>query len=404
MNTEQSLREQAIHLLRSGRSVSEVSHLCQRSERWVYKWQARYKASGWSGLVSQSQAPKRHGRKLSRSTQQAIISVRSELEAEAARGDGLCYIGPRAIRTRLKKKRLRRIPSYATIARVLKTARMSGPQAVEPKVVYPHLRPQEPLQLIQVDIVPHFLTGGQRVACFNAIDVVSRYPTGQAYARRRSVDAVTFLQQVWREIGLPTYTQVDNEGCFSGGSTHPYVLGKVVRLALAVGTDLLFSPTYHPKSNSVVERFHQAYNKHVWQNTYLKTLKQVRRQSRQFFERYRHSEHHVALNGQTPHHYHTQQTRQPWRPPSRLRESNLPLYQGNIHFLRRVRPDQTVSVLNVGWQVQAASPNQGVWVTLSLNPNRSTLSIYDSHPDTPNRTTLDTHLFPLTETVHIPQT
>lgn len=403
MNTEQSLREQAIHLLRSGRSVSEVSQICQRSERWVYKWQGRYRASGWSGLVSQSQAPKRHGRKLSRSTQQAILSVRSELEAEAARGEGLCYIGPRAIRTRLKKKRLRRIPSYATIARVLKAAGISHPQADEPTVLYPHLCPQAPLQLIQVDIVPHFLTGGQRVACFNAIDVVSRYPTGQAYARRRSVDAVNFLRQVWREIGLPTYTQVDNEGCFSGGSTHPYVLGKVVRLALSVGTELLFSPTYHPKSNSVVERFHQAYNRHVWQNTYLKNLKQVRRQSRLFFRLYRHSEHHVALDGQTPHQYHTQQTRQTWRPPSPRMVNKLPLYQGNIHFLRRVRADQTVSILNVAWQVQEASPNQGVWATLSLNPNRSILSIYDHPPNTPNRTTLASHPFPVTETIHIPQ-
>jgi len=34
---------------------------------------------------------------------------------------------------------------------------------------------------------------------------------------------------------LPDYTQVDNESCFSGGFTHPGVLGKVLRLGLMVG-------------------------------------------------------------------------------------------------------------------------------------------------------------------------
>jgi len=41
--------------------------------------------------------------------------------------------------------------------------------------------------------VPHFLQGGQRVASFNAIDVVSRYPTGCSYEQRRFQDAAAFF-------------------------------------------------------------------------------------------------------------------------------------------------------------------------------------------------------------------
>ena len=126
---------------------------------------------------------------------------------------------------------------------------------------------------MQVDIVPHYLTGGAQSPCFNAIDVVSRYPTGQAYRQRRSQDACNFLLHVWQEMGVPIYTQVDNEGCFSGGHTHRHVLGKVVRLALTVGTQLLFSPFYHPESNGYVERFHQDYDLHVWIISIFKTIK-----------------------------------------------------------------------------------------------------------------------------------
>jgi len=46
----------------------------------------------------------------------------------------------------------------------------------EKEVVYPHPKPSAVHQLTQVDIVPHRLTGGESIACFNSIDVVSRCP------------------------------------------------------------------------------------------------------------------------------------------------------------------------------------------------------------------------------------
>lgn len=126
------------------------------------------------------------------------------------------------------------------------------------------MRPTKPHQLIQVDFVPRYLPNGPFVSCFNAIDVVSRYPTGRQYTTKRSEDAASFLLQVWRDLGVPDCTQVDNEGCFSGGFNHPRVLGKVLRLALMVGTELVFSPIRHPESNGHAERFHQDYSKNVW--------------------------------------------------------------------------------------------------------------------------------------------
>ena len=148
-------------------------------------------------------------------------------------------------------------------------------KASSEKIEYPRLHVNQSHQLIQVDIVPHYLRGGESVACFNGIDVNSRYPTGQAFAQRRAEEAKQFLIQVWQEIGLPRYTQVDNEACFSGGFTHKAVLGQVVRLALWVGTELVFSPVRHPESNGTIERFHQDYDDHVWHHTSLQNLAEV---------------------------------------------------------------------------------------------------------------------------------
>lgn len=401
MKAIQSERQTAIHLLRAGKRVSEVAQQMKRSETWVRKWQHRYREQGWSGLRGETTAPKAHGRRLCAELETAIIQTRSELEAEAALGTGLKYIGGRAIRTRFKQSGRAEIPSQRAIERVLRRAGLARAYQKEgvAKIDYPHLHPQRPHVLCQVDIAPHFLTGGQRVACFNALDVVSRYPTGYASAERRSQEAAAFLIRVWQEIGIAQYTQVDNEACFSGGFSHPYVLGKVARLALFVGTELLFSPVRYPESNGYVERFHQDYDLHVWQNTYLEALSNVRQQEQHFFQLYRTQHRPQALAGKTPAEAHTQPI------PNRLADDfvlptgKLPLTEGRIHFIRKVQPAGTVSVLNVDWSLPKPTTLQAVWVTLDLRPKEATLLIYDQAPDRTSRTALVTHPFPLAEPV-----
>jgi len=402
--TEQEQYEQrktAIHLRRSGIAVGEIAEQLERSVSWVYKWWGRYQAEGWQGLRSRSRAPKHSPNQLSVSVKQAICQARSELEAEAAEGTGLHYIGAGAVRGRLQAKKVAPLPSTASIERVLHKAKMTHPRQkqAEEKVDYPHLQPTLPGQLSQVDIVPHYLQGGQAIACFNAIDVVSRYPTGQAYERRRSLEASRFLVHVWQTIGLSQYTQVDNEGCFSGGFTHPGVLGKVVRLALYVGTELVFSPVHHPESNGFVERFHQDYNDHVWLHTRLLDRNQVQQQADRFFADYRLSPHHSALAGYCPTELHDQPALLKLAPDFQLPQGKLPLTEGKVHFMRLVNPDRTVSVLNLTWSVPKAVPNQGVWVTLKLLPSGATLRVYDKAPDAQLRHCLAHHPFPLKEPV-----
>jgi transposase len=394
-------RKSAIFHLRKGKTMQEVARNMGRSLYWVSKWHKRYEEEGWTGLQSRSRAPKKHGNQLLPEMREMICQTRLDLEVEGSLGKGLKYIGGRAIRTRLKQNKVKPLPSISSIERVLRDNRLVRPKSKvpEPKVVYPHLRPVAAHQHCQIDVVPHFLQGGQRVSCFNAIDVVSRYPTGQAFARRRSMDAVEFLIHVWQEIGIPQYTQVDNEGCFSGGATHKYVLGQVVRLALEVGTELLFSPFYHPESNGFVERFHQDYNRHVWQDTYLENMEEVNRQAQLFFERYRDRLDHRKLNGESPKHLHLNLPSRKLAHDFTMACPKLPLREGRIHFMRRVNNEGLVRVLNVDWTVPNFDPLQGVWVTIDFNVSEATLSIFDHAPDVKERQRLISYPFPLEESV-----
>ena len=399
--TEYALRKTAIHLLRSGKSPAEVAKELERSLFWVYKWQKRFfEKQAWQALRDQSHTPKSQPKKLPPEVLQAIRQTRSELEAEAAEPGQLSYIAARAIYARLRKKGITPLPSISSIERELRAAQLTRPyQAKEdPEVIYPHLHPTQPLQLVQVDIVPHYLPGGPCVACFNAIDVVSRYPTGQQSLRKSSQDAANFLLHVWRQLGIPEYTQVDNESCFSGGFTHPGVLGKVLRLALSIGTQLVFSPFRHPESNGYIERFHQDYSKNVWDKIELPNLQTVRQHSPAFFEAYRHSEHHSALNGHCPADLHPVLVHSPL--PAEIHASDrLPLTAGQVHFIRRVDQDHQVMILNLHWDVPAAKPNQGVWATLQFTKHGASLRIYDQAPDAKSRSCLAEHVFSLKEEV-----
>lgn len=392
-------REQAIHLLRAGLKTEVVAAGMGHSPQWVRKCWRKYKAEGWAGLVERSRAPHRHGRRMPDKVRRAVKKARSELEAEARRGIGLKYIGARAIRTRLKAWKLEALPSIRTIERILHQEQLTHPKQAQPEVVYPHLQVKKPLELCQVDHIPRYLRGGQKVYCFNAIDVVSRYPTGQIKTDRRASTAAAFLTHVWQTIGIPRYTQVDNEACFIGGFTHPYVLGQCVRLALMVGTELLFSPVRHPESNAYVERFHQDYQQHVWEDTYLANALAVQRQADHFFTLYRHSRHHASLNEHSPDEIHRCVAQNFLAIDFQLPAEKLPLYAGRVHFMRRIDPDQTVSVLNVQWAIPEQASLQAVWITLDLQPEGARLLIYDQAPDDEERKLLTAYPFPILEPI-----
>lgn len=402
MTIEEMAKRQAfIHLVRSGLSIAEAAAAVGRSRAWGYKWDKRFVAQqDWRALADQARCPHHHPRRLPDAVYQAIRQIRSELEAEAQSSNDLGYIGATAIRAQLQARSVVPLPSVSSIERELHRAGLTHwrPPGAAVEIQYPHLCPQQPHQLIQADILPRYLTGGTEIACFNAIDVVSRYPSGCQFERRTAANARAFLWHVWQEQGVPIYQQVDNEDCFSGGHTHPCALGQVVRLALYCAVQLVFSPFYHPQSNGVVERFHQDYASFVWQKAQLADLPAVHQRSALYYALYRRSRHHSALQGQSPAERHAAVPKRTI-PSDLTLPDKLPLTAGQVHFMRAVDQAQRIKVLNCWWTVSAARPQQGVWATLNLSPEGATLSVFDAAPDASQRTCLAKFEFPLKEPV-----
>ncbi|MCB0019759.1 MAG: hypothetical protein KDE09_18340, partial [Anaerolineales bacterium] len=75
---------------------------------------------------------------------------------------------------------------------------------------------------------------------------------------------------------------------------------------------------------------------------------------------------------QSPEHWHQAQT---WQalPADFTVPADIPLYEGSLHFMRRLEVDGTVRVLNADWAAPGADPLRGVWVTLTLRCAGATL-------------------------------
>lgn len=139
-----SERQTMVHLLRSGHSPAEVAATLQRSPAWVYKWRKRYfERQAGEALQERSRAPRRRPGQITEAVRQAIRQARSELEAEATAPGKLSYIGAAAVQARLRRMKIKPLPSQRTIEQVLKAAGMIRPRPSKAKttVKYPHLQP-----------------------------------------------------------------------------------------------------------------------------------------------------------------------------------------------------------------------------------------------------------------------
>jgi len=398
-NDVESARHSLVHLLRSGHTPAEAAVELGYCLSWAYKWRGRFDEAGWDGLKSQSRVPRHQPSHTSEKTKRKVLETRAELEEEAKKPNALSYVGAGAIRGRMLERCLKTIPSISTIEKVLREAGVTKPRRTQTQTIaYPRIQIECPHQLTQMDNVPHYLSGGTLVNCFNAIDVVSRYPGGEQYERKSTNEVLDFCLKTFQSIGISEYTQMDNESSFNGGRTHPYVIGRVPRLMLLVNTELIYSPFYHPESNAFVERFHQDYSQNVWEKVQMQNLPHVQKTSTRFFGRYRLSRHHSELNGQSPASLHFASPPR-FLPTDFVLPNPLPITEGKIHFMRAVSKDQTIPVFNVNWSAGVAQPGQGVWATLFITLRGARLCIYDQAPDVSPRQCFANHPFPLSEPV-----
>ena len=366
MAKEEALREGALAMRQHGKSVSEIARELNHSRQWVYKWLSRYSngQSGWSSSISN--APRTRPNKTPSPLVDEVKAARLELERSPHHESG-AY----AIFHHLKEKGIEP-PSVATINRILKQHGL-----VREKVSYKKSGldyPEAPVNLQIMDLIgPCYLRGGARYYLLTIISNDTRHAGVYPILSKSSKGVTRSVVSFWKSYSLPDFLQMDNELSFKGSNRHPRGLGLLLRTAIGLNVTPIFIPVSEPWRNGVIERFNQKVERTLLLQEH-KNFDELLIHSGEFMEMHNQTHHYSTLSHKTPCQLDADMgipvnpLRQDYEVGERpqLDDRNL----NEIHFIRLVRSDLKINVLNTEIHVSPKLQHTYVDACLLLNEHR----------------------------------
>jgi putative transposase len=358
------LRRSAVKRYRAGIPAAEVARQLHHSRSWVYKWVHYRNQHPWTRFRSASRASLRHPNQLSTKSERRIVRLRQLLMRHCQPRLRFASVGARTIQKEWCRRYPEPAPSLSTIERVLKRHHLTIQAPTPSRRAYrPHPLATYPNAVHATDIITRWITGGEVVQTFNTVDIYSNDAYSTSHANKTAAAACDHLLQTWQQLGVPDVAQFDNESAFSGGN-HPWGLGKVVRLCLYMGIEVLFIPLGEADYNSPVETFNHLWAQRFWGLHHFSRRRDVSRVQRTFLTWYR-SQYMAPRKPDTPERMrlgaqlYTLAAREATSLPARL-----PVCAGRVHAVRRVSPEGQVRFLNQSFRVGKRYRERYVWLTL----------------------------------------
>lgn len=363
MANEEELRQQAVSLHSQGVKVTEIARRIGRSRQWVHTWINRHAEGSEHWSKSRSRAPHHTANKLSQTMENLVVESRLRLEAAPYMESG-AY----AIWHDLSSRGVTP-PSVATINRILRAHGLSRKKVPYQKsgLEYPEI----PQSTHLMDLVgPRYIRGGSRFYLLTIISNDTRHAGVYPMLSKRAVDITRGVTSFWKAYTIPDFLQLDNELSFKGSNRHPRGLGLLMRTAMQLNVIPRFIPVGEPWRNGVIERFNQKVERTLLIQPH-RDFDDLLCHAREFMETHNSSHHYSPFGQKTPdqldyelgipmvplnHDYEVDE-----RP--RLDSDNL----NEIHFIRLVRSDLTINVLNTEIRVDPMLMHTYVMAQLLVN-------------------------------------
>lgn len=375
MADEEGLRKDAVRRHLAGESAGDIAADLERTERWVYKWVARYEESGPQWFEARSRGPKRRPRATPDETVALVLAARDRLESDPRAQRGAVAIAWQLVCMDVPRSKL---PSLRTIELIIARYGRAKPRRArkdryQPKgVPYPFGSEGVGVGVLhQIDAVgPRYLDGGQEVHSLNVMDVGSHraaleplvYPTPAAFSHH--------LLRAWGRLGLPSVAQLDNHPSMRGDIKRGRVFGPVVRLCLALGVRVRFIPIKEPWRNGVIEHFQDVFDKSFFRTERFTDPTHLKRRSR-VFERFHNAEHRYSvLKGRTPDEALTASGVLVAMPPASLDIPERLPRRGHIEAVRFIRSDRILNLFGEKILLPERVVHQYVVATIQVRARR----------------------------------
>lgn len=303
----------------------------------------------------------RGGRRTARSTstrtEDLVVRLRNELKESSPLGD----CGARAIREELERRRIEPLPSVRTVGRILlRRGVLDGRRRVRRPPPPPgwYLPPvaARKAELESFDFVEGLvIRGGIDVMVLNGMSLHGGLCSSwveSAWTSKRTVQA---LVAHWREHGLPTYAQFDNDTIFQGAHQWPDTFGRVTRLCLQLGVTPVFAPPRETGFQAAIESYNGRWQAKVWRRFEHDNLRTLRRHSDRYVD---------AARTRSA-------VRRDAAPPRRSFPADWELdlqtpLRGTVIFLRRTNDRGMAGLLGQSYPIDPAWPNRLVRAEVDL--------------------------------------
>jgi len=218
-----------------------------------------------------------------------VLVLRHELKETSDLGE----YGARAIYRELTARERGVVPAVRTIGRILERrgALDAGRRVRRPPPPPGWYLPDVGAGRAELDsfdtVEGLTFEGGMRIEVLNVVSLHGGLPGSWPQPLVTAKTAVEALVEHWREFGLPTYAQFDNDTVFQGSHHGQDSLGRVVRTCLQLGVTPVFAPPQESGFQAAVENFNGRWQAKVWIRFHHTSLAALHECSRRYIRAYR---------------------------------------------------------------------------------------------------------------------
>lgn len=272
------LRAQAVDMVRSGKSVTEVARHFGYSKGAVSKWCKRCPVSGAWAIPTQSSRPKSHPAQVSRQVIEQIRTIRLALGGRCAE----------VIKKHLDDQgiHIHRITVQRVLDRTGLTKKRSPWKRFHKSITRPMAL--KPGDLVQIDTIHLMTDDGHRIYIYTLIDVYSRWAFAWATDRINNRHSIKFLKLAQTKARFTfTCIQTDNGPEFSQHFTE------------RIKITHRHSRVRRPNDNAHLERFNRTIQQELVRDLPVNTVT-LNRFLPGYLDYYNHQRYHLGINLSTP--------------------------------------------------------------------------------------------------------
>jgi hypothetical protein len=291
-----------------------------------------------------------------------VLSLRQQLRDTSDLGE----FGAQAIYRELLARGVAEPPSVRTIGRILERrgaldARHRVRRPPPPPGWYLPDVARGQAELDSFDVVEGLvIAGGLQVEVLNGVSLhgglVASWPQEGPVTAPAVVAA---LVGHWRQVGLPAYTQFDNDPLFHGPHVHPDTVGRVSRTCLSLGVVPVFVPPRETGFQAAIEGFNGRWQAKVWARFHHESLPALQGQSARYV---------LAARQRSAARIEAAPARRPF--PRGWRLDLQAQLRGRLVFLRRTTAGGAVDLLGRCFPVDRSWPHRLVRAEVDLDGGR----------------------------------